>query len=869
MGAGQSALLEAVGKLTACDTVYDIQDVEFWERLWAQPLVPLETIFEHISIAQIHKIKDTCPKNLATLIRRAVLKLRAATLTAVAGAEAQAQVINVVRLLARIIPLVHEDPAWDGFWLTPTPTGVVVTMPPFSTDPRTPLEKPQSEPFLADAAPALPLFVTLLNAIIDLCFAPGFTVSDPPRSRLPFMAAKSEATEPLAHVDATKYAWAAGVAVTKSLPSSAAMDSRRADLLRLLLACLAKPLYVPPSALHPGASFWLRHLTDPVVASPKMAALVPSLLNSLLGYDAIGYGVPYGNVTSDDRDREDVAELSGQVLALLLDFQADPAVHPPARRRVPRPATASTAAAAATEPSPEPTASAAATTVAAAAAAEPTAAAAAAATHVAEPEAATAAATTTPEPAHAPVAAPSPRPVPIYNAALAFLAAVGSDADFDFVVRGARALLVTPLQSTWLPGSFKRTHMHTEVVILLWRLCECNPAFVAHLLKSSDCLDLAVPILHYLYEDRENGARAGFIQAGLYVLLLLSGERNFSVRLNKPFTPPFTLTTPVFDGHHGDFLLLVVHALMTAKNPHLVQFYDCLAIIIVNVSPFLKSMALVAANKLAHLFEVFSSPHFLAASEQSYQLMLYLLEAFNNVVQYQFEGNHHFVYVLVRRRAILERLFQLNFAALQPKPAAVAEPAATAETPAAAAAAHTSSATTPEPATGTPATAPEPDVAKRAQVWSSVPPSGDREHFTVEQQQQHHQQQRKAAQPDVDLQGQPVFEPTEPWFEAWKSKLPLETLRRMLHVLVPQIEKLCADRGVTDEAEILAYLKNGTLVGLLPTPHPILIRRFTTAQMSALWFSVFIWGHIFLSNMEPPMFQGTYVRLFVVTVVDA
>ncbi len=40
-------------------------------------------------------------------------------------------------------------------------------------------------------------------------------------------------------------------------------------------------------------------------------------------------------------------------------------------------------------------------------------------------------------------------------------------------------------------------------------------------------------------------------------------------------------------------------------------------------------------------------------------------------------------------------------------------------------------------------------------------------------------------------------------FNEWKAKLPLETLRRMLHVLVPQIEKLCADRC----ALISVYIK--------------------------------------------------------------
>ena len=37
---------------------------------------------------------------------------------------------------------------------------------------------------------------------------------------------------------------------------------------------------------------------------------------------------------------------------------------------------------------------------------------------------------------------------------------------------------------------------------------------------------------------------------------------------------------------------------------------------------------------------------------------------------------------------------------------------------------------------------------------------------------------------------------------------------------MPQVEKMCIDKGLTDETEIIRFLQNGTLVGLLPVPHP-------------------------------------------------
>lgn len=56
------------------------------------------------------------------------------------------------------------------------------------------------------------------------------------------------------------------------------------------------------------------------------------------------------------------------------------------------------------------------------------------------------------------------------------------------------------------------------------------------------------------------------------------------------------------------------------------------------VSPYLKSLSMVAANKLLHLLEAFSTPWFLFSSPQNHHLVFFLLEVFNNIIQYQFDG---------------------------------------------------------------------------------------------------------------------------------------------------------------------------------------------------------------------------------------
>lgn len=47
---------------------------------------------------------------------------------------------------------------------------------------------------------------------------------------------------------------------------------------------------------------------------------------------------------------------------------------------------------------------------------------------------------------------------------------------------------------------------------------------------------------------------------------------------------------------------------------------------------------MVAANKLLHLLEAFSTSWFLFSATQNHHLVFFLLEAFNNIIQYQFDG---------------------------------------------------------------------------------------------------------------------------------------------------------------------------------------------------------------------------------------
>lgn len=49
----------------------------------------------------------------------------------------------------------------------------------------------------------------------------------------------------------------------------------------------------------------------------------------------------------------------------------------------------------------------------------------------------------------------------------------------------------------------------------------------------------------------------GLVHIGVFILLLLSGERNFGVRLNKPYTLRVPMDIPVFTGTYADLLIVV------------------------------------------------------------------------------------------------------------------------------------------------------------------------------------------------------------------------------------------------------------------------------------------------------------------------
>ncbi|CAF3697180.1 unnamed protein product, partial [Rotaria sordida] len=486
------------------------------------------------------------------------------------------------------------------------------------------------------------------------------------------------------------------------------------------------------------------------------------------------------------------------------------------------------------------------------------------------------------------------------NLFINYLSRIHRDDDFNILLKGFCRLLNNPLIQTYLPGSCKKIGFYQELLILFWKFCDRNKKFLYYVLKSSEVLDLLVPILYFLNDARSDTSKIGLMHIGVFILLLLSGERNFGVRLNKPYVTRVPMDIPVFTGTHADLLIIVFHKIIVSAHQRLQPLYDCLLTIIVNISPYLKTLSMVSSNKLLHLLEAFSSPWFLLAAPDNHHLVFFLLEAFNNLIQYQFDGNANLVYTIIRKRQVFFSLSNLStdtqtIAKLstknsnlpstsskkpidqstnkqtifqtQSKSTIDGEPQLNKEfsqqSNTNAAGIISSAVTTTLAETPSIHKMTEPTLAASPNMdGNQHPRSGTNNETSSSNQSTSPSSPTTMPSNHFQQTDNSLWSPTSEWVQSWKGKLPLQTIMRLLQVLVPQVEKICMDRGLTDESEIIKFLQHGTLVGLLPVPHPILIRKYQPNSGTIMWFRTYMWGVIYLRNVDPPIWYDTDVKLF-------
>ncbi|CAN9508647.1 unnamed protein product [Ophioblennius macclurei] len=793
---------KAVIQLTTRTQPVEASDDAFWDQFWTDSSTTVQDVFALVPAAEIRAVREESPSNLATLCYKAVERLVRAADSGCASDKERGTVVNCTRLLTRILPYIFEDADWRGFFWS--------TVPGASTSGAT--RRPGDG---EDEDDSRPLAESLLLAISDLLFCPDFTVH------------KKDSGEDAGSMDSCEFIWEAGVGFAQAPPLNYVHDMNRTELLKLLLTCFSEAMYLPPSgnrSLNPWVSFFCS--SDNRHALP----LFTSLINVVCAYDPVGLGIPYNHLLFWDH-RELLVEQAVQILVVALEQEVGSAAGAALQALNASPSAAST-------------------------------------------------------PEELEDSGPE-------NLFVNYLSRIHREEDLTFLLKGLARLLNNPLIQTYLPRSTKKIQFHQELLILFWKLCDFNKKFLFFVLKSSDVLDVLVPILFFLNDARADHSRVGLTHIGVFVLLLLSGERNFGVRLNKPYTLRVPMDIPVFTGTHADLLIVIFHKIISGGHQRLTPLFDCLLTIVVNISPYLKSLSMVAANKLLHLLEAFSAPWFLFSSSQNHHLVFFLLEVFNNIIQYQFDGNSNLVYAIIRKRGVFHQLANLASDAASihkavlrrrrrrstisrmssaesesmegSRPAVPAEPgtlkASLEATPGIDKITEKSQVSLDGTMVAVPQT-PDGDGDGGGGGGAAAVGVSDTESNSERDPEVDHTESEAARSRPSSVSSTAEWNPNTDWVLSWKAKLPLQTIMRLLQVLVPQVEKICIDKGLTDESEILKFLQHGTLVGLLPVPHPILIRKYQANAGTAMWFRTYMWGVIYLRNMDPPIWYDTDIRLF-------
>ncbi|KAI9325311.1 high-temperature-induced dauer-formation protein-domain-containing protein [Zopfochytrium polystomum] len=641
----------------------------------------------------------------------------------------------------------------------------------------------------SDAADAVDdrLGPKLIRSVVQLLFYKGLTLPD------------SVSKDP-----GVRYViWDKGVGASAAPSAPAAIIANRIEVLRLFLALLSSGMYHPAATSMKVVNKWAVTVGTGL-EKKAVLTLLCSLLNVPCNYDPVGWGlIPYNHVFFTD-SHEQLVTLCLETLIVLLDFGGGA---PLTRRQ------SISVHAEVTGEDGNPTVT---------------------------------SDTTNPDtPKEAAVPNSGNNDFRLYAAKLHRVE------DFRFMMDGICRALKNPLDTanTYLPGANKRISIHTEVLMLFWELMDVN--------------------------------ELGLVRTCCFLLHMLSQDRAFAVQLNTAFDASIvgvaSKSLPMFaQGNFGDFLFLAIHAIITttSKTP-VASLHENFLITLTNVSPFVKSLTVVTVNKLLGLFMSFSNPGYMLSNETNHKMVFYILDVFNNMVQYQITGNTHLVYAIVRHKNRFHELHEMTFesateelnrlrdlklqrlrkleqagvhgdASASPtlprqsvSPPDEAKAATANSTPSTPVQNGGGALQSPGSVTGVEAA---PTAGETEKKGGAPPPASPIDSLS---------DKAKGKLPAAVVGEKPKFEPTIEWFNYWKSHLRLHLLLTLVDALGPPIENLCLTQGLNDDRKVIEYLQSGTLVGLLPLPNPIYIRKFTFTEPVRVWFMSYMWGCVFVKSTSP------------------
>ncbi|TPX68378.1 hypothetical protein SpCBS45565_g03187 [Spizellomyces sp. 'palustris'] len=854
MGATESKLAfrKSVFQLYEQQSIPESND-DFWSNFYRLPETA-EDVFNLFAPKDIRRVRDTAVENLETVLRKAVNRLFTfLALTTRPTPDDVRDVLNCIRILTRLLPYVFEveNGELEGKIFWDVENG------------------------------AQPLGAKLCQAVVQLLFfrgsacVVGSRCPKAPTLKLDVVFSTASGTQGyywiLAGLEANDLAnRQEGIAVAVK-PPAASRDNinNRTETMRLLLTLISRTIYCPPAKVLKFENRWGNAIVCGL-EKKAVVSLLCSMLNTIINYQPVGWvSLPYNHLLFANME-EQLVTLCLQTFVALLDIrpggmEAQPTQSQDNSRRPSLEHSRRSSTASSSEAQ-----------------------------------------------SFSPTAANSgeSKREGMRNDFCFYTGKLHRPQDFLLLMDGFCRVLKNPLDAanTYLPGSIKRVNVHVEVLMLFWKLVEHNEKFAHQAMETDKVLVILASVLYFAVEARNdpgtprNAAQIGLLRMCCFILHILSQDRNFAVQLNSLFdhntvgaaakaVPNFT------SGTWADFMFLAIHTMVTtpSRSP-MATLHEHLLTAMTNVSPFVKALNVTTATKLLSLFNLFSNPAFMLANEHNHKNVFFLLEAFNNILQYQVTGNTHLVYAIVRHKQKFYDLHNLTYEHAVNELNRVRAIRAQKQSG--------DSQKQPNKSTNEGAEEARSTESLEGSLGNRAPSTTNGDGSNSATGSERRQSESDSAGTDTELsekakgklpaeqssgpvaggkdgQVAPIndkgkFQPNQEWFNYWRAHLPLSVILILVDSLGPTIEQMCLDKGINDDKTVLEYLQSGTLVGLLPVPHPIYTRRFHYSDAIRIWFTSYLWGRVFTTSngmgageaarMCPPIWTGTQIKLFVVKV---
>eukprot|EP00924_Labyrinthula_sp_SR-Ha-C_P001210 maker-scaffold_7-snap-gene-17.29-mRNA-1 protein AED:0.00 eAED:0.00 QI:55/1/1/1/0.5/0.33/3/72/578 len=321
---------------------------------------------------------------------------------------------------------------------------------------------------------------------------------------------------------------------------------------------------------------------------------------------------------------------------------------------------------------------------------------------------------------------------------------------------------------------------HQELFSIFWYLVSSpNSRFLENICENKKTIELTMSLLRVMLHSKNSAAHVGIFHVAVFILLVLSSKREYCILIttsDEKFSSPLSGNIRAIDFVFEVFCEVILGNFGQDLN----KLFPCLITILCNFSPYIKNLGVPTCNKLFSLFSACSK------KVNYIYLLLYFIDLFNNILQYQYNENENLVYGLISHSTLIQNVLQLDFSYLL------------------------NEANNPE-------------------------------------------QIRRISEEVKSLNA--TLKKTE-----YKKVEPLKAFYS--HIL-----PLIGEKKISSEDELRLFIQNISVVGILPVPHPIVVRKYEKNEYTDVWFTTFVYGLVFLKNKEVPLWDDERIKLFSINVV--